>query len=185
MQIHTRGETNKQMDSSFKDLDETLNSTSEGLKVSPNTEESMKEYKNSQNHGNIQTMEENIKKIRKIGRKKILNTKEELEMRKGGLISAFNIPINERRELSKSMNYRKNFIKMAKVNHHKIIKKNLNKFKYHLNISTIKEYLTTSTIFLIRNISAKRWVNNTEVKENGMILKMSEYVCLLYTSRCV
>ena len=25
---------------------------------------------------------------------------------------------------------------MAKVNHHKIIKKNLNKFKYHLNIST-------------------------------------------------
>ena len=28
-------------------------------------------------------MEENIKKIRKIGRKKILNTKEELEMRKG------------------------------------------------------------------------------------------------------
>ena len=56
-------------------------------------------------------MEENIKKIIKIGRKKILNTKEELEMRKSGLISAFNITINERRELSKSMNYRKNFIK--------------------------------------------------------------------------
>ena len=40
----------------------------------------------------------------------------------------------------------------------------------------IEEYLTTSAISLIQNISAKRWVNNTEVKENGMILKMSEYV---------
>ena len=36
-------ETNKQMDSSFKNLDETLDSTSEGLKVNPNTEESRKE----------------------------------------------------------------------------------------------------------------------------------------------
>ena len=147
----------KRMDRCLKNMNETLDSTSEGIKASPNTEE-------------------HIKKIRKIGRKKILNTKEELEMRKGGLINAFNIPINERRELSKSMNYRKNFIKMAKVNHHKIIKKNLNRFKYYLNIATVEEYVTISAIFLKRNISAERWVNNTEERGNGMLLKMREYV---------
>ena len=135
-------------------------------------------------------MEENIKKIsktcrRKIWRKKIVNTKEEMEMRKGGLISAFNIPINERRELSKGLNYRKNFIKMAKINHHRIIKKNLNKLKSQLNILTIEEYQTISFIPLIRNIPVKHWVNNTEVKGNGMVSNMRDYVCLLYTSRCV
>ena len=53
------------------------------------------------------TIEENIQKIRKIWRKKIVNAKEEMEMRKGGLISAFNIPINERREFCKGMEYRR------------------------------------------------------------------------------
>ena len=64
------------MNSGLKNRNETIDSTSEGIKTNPNTEE-------------------NIKKIRKICRRKILNAKEELEMRKGGLISAFNIPINE------------------------------------------------------------------------------------------
>ena len=136
-------ETNKEMEMCLKNMNETLNSTSKGIIVSPNTEESSKETairedqnawltenKNRKNKEKIQTMEENIKKIRKIWRKKIVNTKEEMDMRKGGLISAFNIPINERRELRKDMNYRRNFIKMAKVNHHNIIKKNINKFKY-------------------------------------------------------
>ena len=36
-------ETNKQMGSGFKNLDETLDRTSESIKVSPNTEESRKE----------------------------------------------------------------------------------------------------------------------------------------------
>ena len=85
------------MNSDLKNMTETLGSISEGIKGSPNTEESSKEIesredqnallsenKNRKNKENIQTMEENIKKIRKIYRKKILNTKEELEMRKGG-----------------------------------------------------------------------------------------------------
>ena len=75
------------MDSGFNNLDETLDSSSEGFKVSTN-------------------MEENIKKIRKIWRKKIFNTKEEMEMRKGGLINIFNPPINKRRELNKVRNCR-------------------------------------------------------------------------------
>ena len=67
---------------------------------------------------------------------------------------------------------------MAKVNHNKIIKKNLNKFRYHLNISTIEEYLTISVISLIRNIPVKHLVNNPEVKVNGMVSNMRDYVRL-------
>ena len=140
-------ETNKQMDSGFNNLDETLDSTSEGFKVSTN-------------------MEENIKKIKKIWRKKIFNTKEEMEMRKGGLINIFNklnkhlTPINKQRELNKVRNCRQNSIKISKVSHHRIITKNLNKFKY-LNISMINEYLTTSIISSIRSIPAEHCINNT------------------------
>ena len=84
-----KGETNKQMDEGFKRLYATLDSTSEGIKVSPNTEESMKEIeireyqgvivlenKNSHNKEDNQYLENKTKKIRKTCRKKIINTRE-------------------------------------------------------------------------------------------------------------
>ena len=123
-------------------------------------------------------MEENINKIRKIGRKKILNTKEEMEMRKGGLISAYNIPINERRELSKGKSYRKNVITLSKINQHRIIKKDLNKLKSQLNMLTIKEYQTISIISLIRKIPINYSVNSPNVKGKRMVLNMGDYVRL-------
>ena len=93
-------ETNKQMDHSFNNLDETLDSTLEGIKVSPNTEERRKEIeiteyqgvmpsenKNSHNKKDNQYLEKKTKKIRKTCRKKIINTREEWEMITGGLIN--------------------------------------------------------------------------------------------------
>ena len=87
------------MNRGFKNMNKTLDSTSEGIIVSPNTEESSKETeiredqnallsenKNRKNKENVQTMERKTKKIMKTGRRKILNTKEELEMRKLSLI---------------------------------------------------------------------------------------------------
>ena len=107
-----------------------------------------------------------------------------MEMRKGGLISAFNIPINERREFCKGMEYRRKFMK---INHNRTITKNLNKFKYYMKISTIREYLTKSIISLIRKIPVKHLVNSTDIQGNGKIGYTSNYIriCLLYTSRCV
>ena len=46
-------------------------------------------------------LEKKTKKIIKICRKKIINTREELEMITGGLINVFNLPINEQGELIK------------------------------------------------------------------------------------
>ena len=182
----------KRMDECLKNMNKTVDSTSEGTKVNPNTEESCKEIeiredqnallpenKNRKDKEDVQTMERKTKKIRKTGRRKILNTKEELEMRKGGLIiNVFNIPINEQRELSKSKSYRKNLIKLSQINHQRIIKKNLNKLKSQLNILTTKEYLTTSAISLIRNIPVKQLVSNTEVQGDGMVAYMRDYVRL-------
>ena len=142
---------------------QTLDSTSEGIKVSPNTEESMKEIeiteyqgvmpsenKNSHNKKDIQTVKEKTKKIRKICRKKILNIKEVLEMRKGGLINVFNLPINEQREIIK--------------------------FTSQLNGSTIEVHQKILVKSSRRNISLNIFVNHPEENGNGMLLKMSEYV---------
>ena len=57
-------------------------------------------------------MEKKTKKIINTCRKRIINTKEEWEMITDGLINVFNLPINEQRELIK--------------------------FGYHLNMSTIE-----------------------------------------------
>ena len=58
---------------------------------------------------------------------------------KGGLVNMFNLPtINEQRELIKFKNYRKNSIKILKVNHNKIVNKNLNKDIFETNIPTMK-----------------------------------------------
>ena len=57
---------------------------------------------------------------RKTCRKKIINTREEWEMITDGLINIFNLPINEQRELIK--------------------------FKYHLNMSTIEVHQKISVI---------------------------------------
>ena len=150
-------ETNKEIERYLKNMSKTLDSTSEGIIVNP-------------------TIEENIQKIRKICRKKIVNRKEEMEMGKGVLISAYNIPINERRELCKGMKYRRNFMKITKINHHTTITKTLNKFKYYSNISTSKEYLTTSFISLIRKITVKHLVNSPDIEGNGKVEYTSDYV---------
>ena len=52
--------------------------------------------------------------IKKTCGKKIINTREELEMNKGGVINVFNIPIGEQRELTLILN----LIKLSKINHH-------------------------------------------------------------------
>ena len=100
------------------------------------------ENKNSHNKEDIQTVEKKTKKI--------INTREVLEMRKGGLINVFNLPINEQRELIK--------------------------FRSLLSMSTIEVHQKILVRSSRRNISLKNLVNHPEEKGNGMILKMSEYV---------
>ena len=146
-------------------MDETLDSTLEGIKVSPNIEERRNEIeiteyqgvmpsenKNSHNKTDVQTVEKKTKKIIKTSRKKIITTKEEWEMITGGLINVCNLPINKQRELIK--------------------------FTSQLNVSTMEVYQTISVISSRRNITFKYLVNNPEVKGNGMRLNMSNYVML-------
>ena len=77
-------------------MNKTLDSTSEGIIINPKTEESSKETeiredqkallsenKNRKNKENIQTRKENIKKIRQTRQRKLMNTREGLEMIKG------------------------------------------------------------------------------------------------------
>ena len=59
---------------------------------------------------------------------------------------------------------------------HRTITKTLNKFKYYLKISTIKEYMTKSVISLIQKIPVKHLVISTDIKGNGRIEYTSNYV---------
>ena len=87
--------------------------------------------KNNSHKENIQTMEVTTKKseyletktkeIRKIHRKKIINTREELEMMKNGLLEMFNIPINGQNEIMKFKNNRRNLLEPLEGNHYKIV----------------------------------------------------------------
>ena len=201
----------------FKKMNEPLETTPEGRKETEIREDQntvLSENKDRKDKEKIQTMEESNQKIRKTCRRNIVSTKEEMEMRKGGLISAFNIPINERRELCKGMKYTRNFMKITKLTHHRTIIKTLDKFKYYVKVSMVKEYMTKSIISLIRKIPVKHLVNSTDIQGNGKIGYTSNYIrieeirflinqrelniteypelnedlttaCLLYTSRCV
>ena len=60
--------------------------------------------KNNQNEENIQTMEMKTKKRHK---RKLINTREELEMMKNGLINMFNIPITDHEEIINVQDYRR------------------------------------------------------------------------------
>ena len=53
--------------------------------------------KNSNHQEDIQTME--MKKVRQIHPKKLINTREELEMMKNGLLEMFNVPIDGQNEI--------------------------------------------------------------------------------------
>ena len=97
-------------------MNETLDSTSEGIKEDQST--LLSEDKPNRDKEKIMPIEINIKGVKKqinkktkerriIRPKKIKNTREILEMIKGGLITVFNLPINEQRELIKFKNYRK------------------------------------------------------------------------------
>ena len=75
----------KTMDRCLKNMNKTLETTSEGRKETEIREDQNaepSENKNRRDKEKIQTIEENIQRIRKIWRKKIVNTKEEMEMRK-------------------------------------------------------------------------------------------------------
>ena len=81
-------------DNGIQKLNVTLDSTSEGTneKIEINEDPStlLSQNKSNKNQENIQTMEI---KTKKMHQRKLINTREELEMMKDGLLERFNLPI--------------------------------------------------------------------------------------------
>ena len=113
-------ETNKKMDSGFKNLDETLNSTSEGTKEDQSA--LLSEEKPNREKEKIMPIEINIKGVKKqiikktkerriIRLNKRKNTREEVDMIKSGLVNVLNLPIINYRGLTVLKSYRKNLTK--------------------------------------------------------------------------
>ena len=108
-------------DSGFKNLNETLDSTSEGIKEDQNA--LLSANKSNRDKEKMMHIEINIKGVKKqiikktkewriIHPKKFRNTREGLDMIRSGLINVFNLTIVNYRERTELKNYRKNLINM-------------------------------------------------------------------------
>ena len=97
------------MDMGFTQLNETLNSTSGGsnekIKSKEDTSILSSQNKNKTNKENIQTMEMETKKIYQ---RKLINTREELEMMKNGPVSYTHLDVYKRQELNIKLNEKQN-----------------------------------------------------------------------------
>ena len=119
-------------------MNETLDSTSEGTNEKIRNEEDqsvlLSENKSNKNQEKIKHIETNrrgvqekqiIKKIKetrnlgKICKRKLINTREEVEMRKNGLLEMFNLPITDQNEIMNFKNNRRNLIETLERNHYK------------------------------------------------------------------
>ena len=176
--------------------DETMEELSlqseDNAKQTENKEDSkalLSENKHNRDKENIQHIEINTKreknqiipKTKKIGKicpNKKRNTREGMEMIKDGLVNIFNLPINEQRELIKFKNYRQNLIKILKVNHNKMVNKNLNKDIFKLNLPAIEMHHTMLIILSISNVSLKYLVNNPNDEMIKIVLNTSDYFML-------
>ena len=132
---------NEKLDRFNEKLSETLDGTYEGIEETSNEnkepadkkiEDSRKEIKttedksillstnkNNSHKEDIQTMK--MKKVRQIHPRKLINSREELEMMKNGLLEMFNILINDQNEMMNFKNNRRNLLEPLEGNHYKIV----------------------------------------------------------------
>ena len=112
---------------------------------------------------------------RMIRPRKVRITQEILEMTRSGLINFMDNPIIKHRTRINGKKYEKNFIKILKVNHHKIVNKNLNKdiFKSNMPISEIHQ--TRSFDSLMNNRPLKYLINNPDDGTIKTTLHISNY----------
>ena len=103
------------------------------------------------------------------------NTREGMEMIRGGLVNIFNPPINEQKELIKFKNYNENSIKISKINHNKTMKKNLNKNILKTNMPTNEMHNTMLMTSSIKNTSLKYSVNKPNDERIITVLNTSDY----------
>ena len=172
----------KPIDGGFKKCQETLDSTSGGVKEIENKEDKsilLDKNKHSRNKENNKYVIKKTKKIGKTHPKKIKNTREELEMMNNGLINVLNILSTNYRRISNFKDNKRNSIETFKGNSNKIVRKNVRKTIGKLNITEIEMCSKLSVMSSIIQIPLKYLFN----KINGKVIDVG--ICLLYTSRCV
>ena len=109
-------EINRKMDESFKQMNKKMDSFNKKLYDDQEIEGSkeieikedqsvlLSENKNNTNEKNLQTMERKTKKMRQ---RKLINTREELEMMKNGLIDVFYLPVTDQNKMMNFMECRR------------------------------------------------------------------------------
>ena len=119
-----------------------------------------------------------IKQIGKLHQKKIINTKEELEMMKIGLINVFNLPITEQTETMNYEDCRRILKEIIEGTHNKPVSKNLSKSIFKWNIPKIEGYNKTSRSSSIMNVPLKYAFSKFDAKVIEVGMDTKEHVVL-------
>ena len=123
--------------------------------------------KHDKNQENIKRREMKSKKMRRMHPKKLIKTREELEMMHSGLINVSNIPMTNDKDIMNFIDYRSRSKQISTIIYNKTVcysfKRNIDK----LNTTEIEIYGKTSVLSLIIDVPVTSWFNEPY---NKMIL---------------
>ena len=110
--------------------------------------------KSNKNQENIQTIEI---KTQKMHQRKLINTREELEMMKHGLINVFNLPMTDHAEMMNFMECRRTLKEILEGINKKPVDKSFNKSIFKWKIPRIIERTHNKTVCHQLRRSLKHW----------------------------
>ena len=118
--------------------------------------------KNNSHKEDIQTMAVTTKKRHP---RKLINTREQLEMMKNGLLEMFNVLINDQNEIMNFKNNRRNLLETLERNHYKTVCNRIRRRRHlidmHNPISTIASTMEIALTYSL-------FKQNNEMIETGM-----------------
>ena len=96
----------------------------------------------------------------KVYKKKIIKTREELEMVKNGLIEVFNLPITDRREIMKYKDCRRNLKEITERLHKEPVNKNFYNSLVKRDLPEMEIQNKKSIIILTKEVQLTTLFNN-------------------------
>ena len=138
----------------------------------------LSENKHNRNKENIKHMEMKTKKMRQIHQRKLIKTREELEMMNNGLVNVLNILSTEHRKISNFKNNRRSLIEIVIMTHNKTVRKNLRKSIGKFNTPEIKMHNKISVIRLMMDIPLTYLFN----KQNDKVIEVGHDTSENYVS---
>ena len=121
----------------------------------------LSEIKPNKNKENIKNREMKSKKMRQMHPRKLIKTREELEMMNNGLINVRNIPMTNDKEIMNFGDYRRRLKEISVMTYNKTVFYKLKKTRGKWNTPEIEIHGKISMISLIIDVPVTYWFNKS------------------------